>query len=52
MTEVVFSFNGSNTIIQCDRNETIRNIINKFGIKLQKDTNNLYYTYSGDSNIL
>ena len=49
MTEVVFSFNGSNTIIQCDRNETIRNIINKFGIKLQKDTNNLYYIYSGDS---
>ena len=49
MTEVVFNFNGANTIIQCDRNETIRNIVNKFGVKLQKDTNNLYYTYNGDS---
>ena len=49
MAEVEFNFNGKNTIIQCYRNEKIGDIIKKFGIKSQRDTNDLFYIYNGNS---
>ena len=48
MAEIKFTYEGSNTIIQCDINDKIKDIINKFLIKINKEKNiKLYYLYNG-----
>ena len=47
MVEAIFNYEGINTIIQCEMNEKMKNIINRFLIKLEKKENNLYYLYNG-----
>ena len=48
MTEVKFTYEGSNTSVQCELNDKIKDIIKKFLVKINKDKNsNLYYLYNG-----
>ena len=48
MVEVIFTFEGIDTIIQCNANDKLEEIIDKFFIKVNftGDKNNLYYTYN------
>lgn len=49
MAEVIFNFEGFNTIIQCDINDKMNNIIDKFLLKINKkeDVNKYNYLYNG-----
>ena len=47
MAEVIFNYEGINTVIQCDINNTMKEIIDKFLIKLENKENNLFYLYNG-----
>ena len=47
MAEAIFNYEGINTTIQCEINEKMKDIINRFLIKLEKKENNLYYLYNG-----
>ena len=46
MAEAIFNYEGINTTIQCDLNEKMKDIIDKFIIKIQNKENNLYYLYN------
>ena len=47
MAEVKFIYEGNNTIIQCDINDKIKDIINKFWIRINKEEDtNSYYLYN------
>ena len=48
MSIVSFSYKGSETIIQCQENEKMKDICNKFVNKAKQDINNLYFMYNGD----
>ena len=48
MSEVEFRFNDSITIIQCNENDIMKDIINKFIIKTQLDINSLSFIYGGE----
>ena len=48
MVEVLFNYNGIETIIQCNINDKMKDIINKYIIKTEKNNNNIYYLYNGD----
>ena len=48
MVEVLFIYEGQQIIIQCNIEDTMKDIINKFRNKIQKEDNNLYYIYNGD----
>ena len=48
MAEVIFNYEGINTIIQCDENEKLEEIIKTFLIKINdSQNNNLVYLYNG-----
>ena len=47
MAEAIFNYEGINTTIQCDMDEKMKDIIEKFKIKIQNKENNLYYLYNG-----
>jgi hypothetical protein len=47
MAEVIFNFEGNITKIQCDINDKIKDIIDKFLIKIKKKEDNFYYLYNG-----
>ena len=48
--EVNFYFNGNDTIIQCNPNESMQNIVNKFLSKNGlKENQNLCYLYNGEN---
>ena len=47
MAEAIFNYEGINTTIQCEINEKMKDIIDRFLIKLGKKENNLYYLYNG-----
>ena len=49
MAEVIFNLEGNLTIIQCDINDKMKDIINKFLIKINKQEDNLYYLYNGNT---
>jgi len=50
MVEVIFKYEGINTIIQCNINDKMKDIINIFLIKIGKNENdnNLLYIYNGN----
>ena len=48
MVEVLFIYEGQQIIIQCNIEDKMKDIINKFKSKIQKEDNNLYYIYNGD----
>ena len=45
--QVIFNYEGVNTKIQCNLNDKIKDIINKFLNKIEKNENNLFYLYNG-----
>ena len=50
MVEVIFNYEGINTIIQCNINDKMKDIINRFLIKIRKNENdnNLLYIYGAN----
>ena len=51
MAEVIFNYNGNLTTIQCNKEEKMKEIFNKYIIKTQIDKNLIYFIYSGNNNI-
>ena len=52
MSQVKFIFNGENTIIQCNSNEKMKDICQKFKEKVNIDSNkNIFYSYNGQLGI-
>ena len=47
MTQVEFTYNGEKTIIQCNLNEKMEDIIQRFAVKTQIQLQNVYFLYSG-----
>ena len=47
MASVDLIFNGNTTTVQCNENETIEEILIKFGNKAQKNTSELSFLYGG-----
>ena len=45
--QVIFNYEGANTKIQCNINDKIKDIINKFLNKIENNENNLIYLYNG-----
>ena len=48
MFEIAFIYNGNSTIIQCNKEEKMKQIFNKFKQKSGLDINSLYFVYSGN----
>ena len=48
MSEVVFNYEGSNTTIQCNLDDKMKDIINKFLVKINGNENNLCFLYNGN----
>ena len=49
MVEVEFTLVGIKTVIQCKQSDTLRDIINKFTIKREKNINDIYFIYNSNS---
>ena len=48
MAQVIFIFEGNNTIIQCNENDSMQNIIHNFVQSTGNEGNILYYLYNGN----
>ena len=48
MSEIIFLYEGQNIIIQCKKNEKMKDIFNKFLIKTQINSNSVYFLYKGN----
>ena len=48
MASVEFTLTGMKTVIQCNENDLLRDIINKFAIKREKDVKDIYFIYNSD----
>ena len=46
--KIIFTFNDIKTIIQCNKNEKIRNIMEIYQAKVQIDKNKIYLVYNGN----
>ena len=46
MTQVEFSYNGVSTIVQCNLNEKMKDIFQKFKDKAQVGNKNIFYSKS------
>ena len=46
MIEIKFIYKGINIPIQCNKNELLKDIFNKFEIKIEN--NSVYYLYKGN----
>ena len=49
MCEVVFSYQGQRYLIQCNQNDTLKEIIQKFITKSSLEKEKIYFLYSGES---
>lgn len=47
MYEAIFSYNGQITIIQCKKEEYIKDICKRYSIKIDTDINKLFFLYGG-----
>ena len=47
MIEVIFTYNETNTIIQCNLKDKINDIYQQFKNHIDLKNNNIYYSYSG-----
>ena len=52
MVEVIFNYKGINTIIQCNINDKMKDIINRFLNKIGKNENNTNLLYIYGDNII
>ena len=48
MAKVIFSFNGIQTIIQCLKEDKMKNICNKYASKINININSLIFIYGGN----
>ena len=48
MTKVIFSFNGIQTIIQCLKEDKMKNICNKYASKINININSLIFIYGAN----
>ena len=48
MSEIIFSYQGNQTSIQCETNEKMKDICLKFTNKLELDINKIYFLFNGD----
>jgi len=48
LTSIEFCYNGNNIIIQCNKNDKIKDIINKYILNLSIDKNSVNFFYSGN----
>ena len=48
MAKVVFSLDGMDTIIQCNNQDTIKEIGRRYLSKIEKDSNDVYFVYNGE----
>ena len=48
MAEVVFTFNGIQTIIHCNINDPMKDICKAYSIKIQKNLSELIFIYNGN----
>ena len=46
--KIIFIFNGMKTIIQCNKNEKIRNILERYGKEVEIDKDKVYLIYNGN----
>ena len=51
MTQVEFSYNGVSTKVQCNLNEKMKDIFQKFKEKAQVGNKNIFYSYDGKTEI-
>ena len=47
MAQVIFSYNGNGTNIQCNLDEKMKEICKRYATKLKYDINKLYFLYDG-----
>ena len=47
MADAIFNYEGIETTIQCNLNDKMKDIINRFLIKIGKKEDNFYYLYNG-----
>ena len=50
MTEISFNYNGKKTIIQCQKNDIMKDIYKKFATKTGADISSVYFVYGGGAN--
>ena len=48
MAEILFNYKGIETIIQCNINDKMKDIINRFISKIKNNNKNLYFIYNGN----
>ena len=48
MAKVVFSYAGTELTIQCNKEDKMKNICNKFATKIDKNVNSLIFIYNGN----
>ena len=48
MPKVIFIFEGNRIEIQCSKEDKMKDIMIKLGVKIDKNINNLYYIYNGN----
>ena len=46
--KVIIIYNGLKTILLVSMNETMEDIFKKYGMKIKKDINELYFIYDGN----
>ena len=49
MAKVIFNLDGKETMVECSRQETMKEIIQRFANKAFKDLNNYIFIYGGDN---
>ena len=48
MAEVIFTYNGNETKIQCNKDEKIKEICKRYITKINNDIDKIYFIYNGD----
>ena len=48
MAQVIFNFEGTNTTVECNINDSMENIITNYLQRIGNEGNNLYYLYNGN----
>ena len=48
MSKVIFLFNGLEIIIQCNKDEKMKEICKRFALKTNNEINNIYFLYNGN----
>ena len=49
MSQVKFTLKGVDTIIKCNKDDKMGNILEKYGINIEKDIKELNFVYNGNN---